>query len=161
MNDRSFISYYYWYFFVLMPFWLDYKSFISYYFWHFFVLMPFWLVCMETYGIAFLTPLFVLFISKHHHHYHRDSAMAKLREASRLYIMQSTGTVSICCYHVNMYLSLLCIYVFVIIIYICICYLSLSCIYAFVIIIQVSMASFEVSYKYIHIGMYMRSNPLP
>jgi hypothetical protein len=36
----------------------------------FFVLMPFWLVYMETYGIDFLTPLFVIYISKHHYHHH-------------------------------------------------------------------------------------------
>jgi hypothetical protein len=28
--------------------------------------MPFWLVYMETYGIDFLTPLFVINISNHH-----------------------------------------------------------------------------------------------
>ncbi len=31
------------------------------------VLTPFWLVYMETYGIDFLTPSFVICISKHHH----------------------------------------------------------------------------------------------
>jgi hypothetical protein len=34
------------------------------------VLMPFWLFYMETYGIDFLTPSFVIYISKHHHHHH-------------------------------------------------------------------------------------------
>jgi hypothetical protein len=31
--------------------------------------MPFWLVYKETYGIDFLTPSFVIYISKHYHHY--------------------------------------------------------------------------------------------
>jgi hypothetical protein len=29
---------------------------------------PFWLVYMEIYGINLLTPSFVIYISKHHHH---------------------------------------------------------------------------------------------
>jgi hypothetical protein len=32
-----------------------------------FFCMPFWLVYMEIYGADFLTPLFVIYISKHHH----------------------------------------------------------------------------------------------
>jgi predicted protein tyrosine phosphatase len=31
--------------------------------------MPFWLVYMETFGADFLTPSFVICISKHHHHH--------------------------------------------------------------------------------------------
>jgi hypothetical protein len=41
-------------------------SFISYYYWYFFVLIPIWLVYMETYGIDFLTVSFVIYINKQH-----------------------------------------------------------------------------------------------
>jgi hypothetical protein len=36
--------------------------------------MPCWLVYMETYGIDFLTPSLVIYISKHHHHHQGISA---------------------------------------------------------------------------------------
>jgi hypothetical protein len=32
-----------------------------------------WLFCMETYNAKFLTPSFVICISKHHHHHHTGS----------------------------------------------------------------------------------------
>jgi hypothetical protein len=44
-----------------------YWSYLSFYYW--FVLMPFWLVYMESYGIDFLTPSFVIYAGKHHHHH--------------------------------------------------------------------------------------------
>jgi hypothetical protein len=34
--------------------------------------MPFFLVNMDTYGAEFLTPSFVIYISKHHHHHHHQ-----------------------------------------------------------------------------------------
>jgi hypothetical protein len=42
----------------------------SFYYWHFFVLMPFWLVYMEIYSADFLTPSFLIRISKHHRYHH-------------------------------------------------------------------------------------------
>jgi hypothetical protein len=46
---------------------------------YFFVLMPFWLVNMEICGKDFLTPSFVIYISKHHHHHiHRTWALVSL-----------------------------------------------------------------------------------
>jgi membrane-bound ClpP family serine protease len=39
------------------------------------IFMPFWLVYMETCGIYFLTPSFVIYITKrHYHHHHHRSA---------------------------------------------------------------------------------------
>jgi hypothetical protein len=45
-----------------------YWPFISYHYGYLFVLMPFWLFYMEIHGMDFLTPSFVIYISKHHHH---------------------------------------------------------------------------------------------
>jgi hypothetical protein len=44
--------------------------------------LPFWLVYMETYGADFLTPSFVICISKHHHHHQIENRL--LDEAERL-----------------------------------------------------------------------------
>jgi hypothetical protein len=53
-----------------------------------FVLTPFWLVYMETYGIDFLSPVFVIFISKHlhHHHHHRLLTDIAARASVEVYI---------------------------------------------------------------------------
>jgi hypothetical protein len=55
------------------------RSFISYYYWYFVVFMSLWLVYMETYGIDFLTPSFVICVSKHHHHHHHHQRVSVAR----------------------------------------------------------------------------------
>jgi hypothetical protein len=54
-----------------------YWSFISYHYWYFFVLMPLWLVYKEICVADVLTPSFIICVSKYHHHHHHLQGTSK------------------------------------------------------------------------------------
>jgi hypothetical protein len=69
--------------------------------------IPFWLIYMETYGMDFITSLFVIYLSKHHHH--QVCLPPSLRWMKDIYIH--------ICLYIYVYIYTLRIYIYI---YICI-----------------------------------------
>jgi hypothetical protein len=73
--------------------------------------MPFWLVCMEIYGMDFLTSSFVIYISNLHHEHQLESPDCTLYgseygEFIEEYLQSIIGDI-LCVFYYNSYVAIL------------------------------------------------------